>query len=507
MKKLSALLIATLIFSITATLVIATHTASIGVTPTKWGIDTDADVTITVSNTGGDSIVKFELIIPETVEEEPIYIIKTVTTPGGWKYDYGNRFGQAFPYKIIWWTTGIGISEGESLNFGFKAKAPNIKNEYEWSWKTTDTNDDTYTGTFKTEAILAPANHFIITNEPKTIKADETFTIGVSVRDASDKVKTDYTGTVKFTSTDSKAILPEDYTFKIEDEGFRKFSIKYRSYGNQTVTITDEKAGIFETSDETLVNPGKPISIKISPDGATVSIEDSINFTAIALDKFDNQFDVTEETYWDIDDEAGGEWIDNEYTAEIEGTWAVTGTYTGLVDGTILNVGPVEVTPPEEEEEIPEEVPEIPPEIEPLVITSLDKITIPPGSNDTMVLSVDNNMETMITEVTVSVKGIPSDWIETFPSTVDIEAMSSRSFLITISVPENETETKEIIFTVNTKEGLTASKDVTLNIGTPITGFILTVENLLPAGIILIAVAAIILSIWRVWFHKPKKSQ
>jgi len=505
MKKVNALLIATLIFSITATLVLASHTSSISVTPDKWGIGKEADVTLTISNTAGDGIVKVELLIPENIDDEPIYIIEEITTPGGWKYDYANRLDLS-PYKIIWWTTSIGISEGESLNFGFTAKAPDTKGEYEWSWKTTDTNNVSYTRTFKTEATLAPAHHFIITNEPETIKADETFTIGVSVRDATDKVKTDYTGTVKFTSTDGKAILPEDYTFKIGDAGFKKFSIKYRSAGNQTVTINDATAGISETSDKTSVNPGKAVSIKISPDGYTVSSGNSIEFAGMALDKFDNQFDVTEEILWDIDDEAGGDWTDNEYTAEIEGVWTVTGTYTGLVDGTILNVGPVIITPTLPEEEIPEEIPEIPTEIESLTITSLDTITIAPGSNDTMVLSVDNNEETRVTEVTVSVEGIPSDWIEVFPSTVDIEEKSSRSFLITISVPENETETKEITFAVNTAEGLTASKDITLNIGVPITGFAITVENLLPAGIILIAVAAIILSIWKVWFSKPKKT-
>jgi uncharacterized protein YcnI len=506
MKKVSALLIATLIFSITATLVLASHTASISVIPDKWGIGEEADVTMTITNTAGDGIVEFEVLIPETVDEEPIYIIEEISKPGGWEYITTHKDGQ-FPYKIRWYTTGTGISEGESLNFGFRAKAPDIKSEYEWSWKTTDTNDVSYTRTFKTETTLAPVHHFILTNEPETIKADETFTIGVSVRDATDKVKTDYTGIIKFTSTDSKAILPEDYTFKIGDTGFKKFSIKYRSAGNQTVTITDATAGISETSDKTMVNPGKAVSIKISPDGYTVSSENSIEFTGMALDKFDNQFDVTEETLWDIDDEAGGDWTENEYTAEIEGVWTVTGTYTGLVDGTILNVGPVEVTPTLPEEEIIPEIPEITPEVEPLVITSLDQITIAPGSNDTMVLSVDNNEETRVTQVTVSVEGIPSEWIEVFPSTVDIEGKGSRSFLITISVPENETETKEITFTVNTTEGLTASKDVTLKIGTlPITGFPLSVENLLPAGIILIAVAAIILSVWKVWFSKPKKS-
>jgi len=507
MKKVNALLIATLIFSITATLVLASHTASISVTPDEWGIGEEADVTMSITNTAGDGIVKVELFVPENIDDEPIYIIETVTTPGGWEYEYESRVGLS-PYKIIW--TGIGISEGESLNFGFRAKAPDTKGEYEWSWKTTYTSDVSYTRTFKTEATLAPVHHFIITNEPGTIKADETFTIGVSVRDATDKVKTDYTGTVKFTSTDSKAILPEDYIFKIGDTGFKKFSIKYRSAGNQTVTISDATAGISETSDKTSVNPGKAVSIKISPDGYTVSSGNSIQFTGMALDKFDNQFDVTEEILWDIDDEAGGDWTDNEYTAEIEGVWTVTGTYTGLVDGTILNVGPVEITPtlPEEEEgEIIPELPEIIPEVEPLVITSLDQITIAPGSNDTMVLSVDNNEETRVTQVTVSVEGIASEWIEVFPSTVDIEGKGSRSFLITISVPENDTETKEITFTINTAEGLTASKDITLNIGTlPITGFPLSVENLLPAGIILIAVAAIILSVWKVWFSKPKKS-
>ena len=57
--------------------------------------------------------------------------------------------------------------------------------------------------------------------------------------DASNHVVANYTGTVHFTSTDSSATLPADYTFTADDKGSHLFSVTYATAGSQTLTATD----------------------------------------------------------------------------------------------------------------------------------------------------------------------------------------------------------------------------------------------------------------------------
>jgi len=48
-----------------------------------------------------------------------------------------------------------------------------------------------------------------------------------------------YTGTIHFTSTDTKAKLPANYTFKAADAGTHVFSVTLKTAGTQSVTATD----------------------------------------------------------------------------------------------------------------------------------------------------------------------------------------------------------------------------------------------------------------------------
>jgi len=53
-------------------------------------------------------------------------------------------------------------------------------------------------------------------------------------------VVTGYTGTVHFSSTDYKATLPSNYTFRTTDKGVHTFSgLVLGKRGNQKITITD----------------------------------------------------------------------------------------------------------------------------------------------------------------------------------------------------------------------------------------------------------------------------
>ncbi len=120
-----------------------------------------------------------------------------------------------------------------------------------------------------------------------------------------------------------------------------------------------------------------------------------------------------------------------------------------------------------------------------------------------MVLTVNNGGDTKLTGVGVSFTGVPSDWILIFPSTSDIDSGGSKDYLVVIYVPENETETRTMTFTATSNEGATAEKEVTLNLGVPPTGFLEAIpKNILQLGVVIIAVAAVVIIGWELWFKK-----
>jgi len=82
------------------------------------------------------------------------------------------------------------------------------------------------------------------------------------------------------------------------------------------------------------------INIVISPAESTIFVGQSQAYTATATAADNTTFDVTSFTTFDIDDEAGGTWLDNVYTSEATGEWTVTGTYEGLTDNATLTVKP-----------------------------------------------------------------------------------------------------------------------------------------------------------------------
>jgi hypothetical protein len=57
--------------------------------------------------------------------------------------------------------------------------------------------------------------------------------------DTSNQVVLNYTGTIAFTSSDSRATLPGEYTFTTEDRGIHVFSVTFTTAGSQTLTATD----------------------------------------------------------------------------------------------------------------------------------------------------------------------------------------------------------------------------------------------------------------------------
>ncbi len=173
--------------------------------------------------------------------------------------------------------------------------------------------------------------------------AGVSFDFTVTAYDAYGNVATDYPGTVRFTSTDSAAILPTDYTFMSGDGGAHTFSVALLTAGSQPVTVTDTGNSALTDTESWSVNPSTSVHhIIISPDTPNVVAGDNVTCVAQAFDEFGNPTgEVTSMTVFEIDESAGGAWsgiYSNVYTSHTAGTWVVTGTYNGLTDTASLTV-------------------------------------------------------------------------------------------------------------------------------------------------------------------------
>jgi uncharacterized repeat protein (TIGR01451 family) len=78
---------------------------------------------------------------------------------------------------------------------------------------------------------------------------------------------TGYRGTVHFTSSDSQAVLPADYTFLSSDAGSHQFSFTLNTLGNQTITVTDTHSAGFTGTATVNVNTTPDLTITKSHTG------------------------------------------------------------------------------------------------------------------------------------------------------------------------------------------------------------------------------------------------
>jgi hypothetical protein len=102
--------------------------------------------------------------------------------------------------------------------------------------KATDTVTASITGTSNSiNVVSTAATHFSVETFP-TARAGTSFNFSVTARDAANNVATTYSGTVHFTSTDLKAVLPANSTLT---NGTETFPATLNTKGVQTIIATD----------------------------------------------------------------------------------------------------------------------------------------------------------------------------------------------------------------------------------------------------------------------------
>ncbi|MFO8110433.1 MAG: hypothetical protein R6U17_07965 [Thermoplasmata archaeon] len=112
--------------------------------------------------------------------------------------------------------------------------------------------------------------------------------------------------------------------------------------GTWTVFGTYNYEGLELTDNvELTVEHAEEDHILITPESSYIEAGETQAYNTTVYDEFGNEIgEVTEDTNWSIEEEAGGSWVGNVYTSEIAGTWNVTGDYNGLIDNATLHVVP-----------------------------------------------------------------------------------------------------------------------------------------------------------------------
>ena len=130
-----------------------------------------------------------------------------------------------------------------------------------------------------------------------------------------------------------KATPDEGMTFKEWSGDVGTIEDTTEKETNITMDDDYEITAVFEEAEETF--------IEITPYESTIVAGNTEDYTSIVYDQYDYEMhDVTEETTWTIDDNAGGSWsqTDGIYISENNGVWNVECEYNGMTDTASLTV-------------------------------------------------------------------------------------------------------------------------------------------------------------------------
>ncbi len=131
----------------------------------------------------------------------------------------------------------------------------------------------------------------ILSGIPSNVEVGTYHSLSVEAVDRYTNRVLNYTGTVKFTSSDDSATLPDPYTFLAGDQGFHTFSnsVLFRTAGLNTVSATDSVNSAAGRSSVIDVSPGDAATLIITPtDTVPVTVNSYVIFTSTVRDSFNN---------------------------------------------------------------------------------------------------------------------------------------------------------------------------------------------------------------------------
>ena len=112
-----------------------------------------------------------------------------------------------------------------------------------------------------------------------------------------------------------------------------------------TYTVTGTNGAATDTAELEVV-PADPTTLEVRPASATATAGDAATFSAVSIDDFGNEVDVTATTTFTVD---GGTCLANACSSETVGAHVVTGTFgalTGTADLAVVQAAPVTLRGP-----------------------------------------------------------------------------------------------------------------------------------------------------------------
>jgi hypothetical protein len=153
----------------------------------------------------------------------------------------------------------------------------------------TDTVTSTIIGSQSGITVTSTASALSVTGFPSTTTAGVTQSFTVTAKNASGGIATGYTGTVHFTSNDSQAVLPANYTFTAADAGVHTFTITLKTAGSRSITVTDTATATLTATQSSInVNPGPFSNLNINGYPSPTMAGVSHSFTITARDAYTN---------------------------------------------------------------------------------------------------------------------------------------------------------------------------------------------------------------------------
>jgi hypothetical protein len=118
----------------------------------------------------------------------------------------------------------------------------------------TDTKTASVKGT-QSGIVVSPAaaTHLVLSGYPTSDVKGVAHTVTVTAKDAYGNTAAGYRGTVHFTSSDTKAKLPANYTFTATAAGVHTFSVTLKTAGTRSITATDTKTATIKGTESGIV--------------------------------------------------------------------------------------------------------------------------------------------------------------------------------------------------------------------------------------------------------------
>jgi hypothetical protein len=149
----------------------------------------------------------------------------------------------------------------------------------------TDTANSTITGRQIGIAVTPAAATTLVVSTVSSWVAGAKHSVTVTAKDAYGNTATGYRGRVHFTSSDTQASVPADYTFTSGDNGVHAFAstlspaLTLKTAGSRSVTATDKSKTSIKGSQTVTVTPGAAKTLEVSgildpfPAGSTHSFK------------------------------------------------------------------------------------------------------------------------------------------------------------------------------------------------------------------------------------------